>query len=230
MCPCVRALAILAQLFGMTGAGTQLSDMPNETDPIGWLNETANEATRMADSGAQLSDMADKLSRITADLAAMIERHEAEAGSVQRATQQLLLKVAEAVCDLDAQDERLQSVAVEHARQIAAIQTEMERASFIDDAPLAFVRSASGASLHLHGGDDCRRLGPPCATRVDTDEAAMPYHAPALTHLLHAIDPLIDWAVGTSKLLHLGTFGPRSLIASAALSFCIAALPRQPSG
>jgi hypothetical protein len=184
----------------------------------------------MTDAGAQLIDMADDLGRITADLAAMIEQHEAEAGAVQRATQQLLLKVAEAVCDLDAQDERLHSVTAEHARQIAAIQSEIGRAALIDDKPLASARSASGAGPPASGSADCRRLAAPCATRRDADKADLPFQAPALTHLLRAVDPLIDWAVGTTKLLRLGTFGPGSLLTAAALSLFIAALPRQPMG
>lgn len=198
----------------------------------------------LTDAGARLGDMADELGRITADLAAMMEQHEAEAEAVQRATQQLLLKVAEAVCDLDQQDERLQSVTAEHARQIAAIRSEMGRGACTDDAPLARVRLAPrGPAAHQHVDDDgldCRLQATLRATWRDADAADLPFQAPALDHLLQAMDPFLAWATSTAKpffvwvtstakLLELGTFGPRSVLAAAALSLCIAALPRQPS-
>jgi len=166
-----------------------------------------------------LGAMAEELGRLTATLADMLERRDAEEAALHRATQQLLLKVAQAVCDLDEQEERLRGLTAEHGRQIEELRGEMRQG--MRGAP---PEDGGSGRIVVYGDVPHVAAGAEAAPRWwlqrTGEPEGLPYEAPALAELLTAMGPFV-----TAAAAEFSKLGACSLLASATLSFCIAVAP-----
>eukprot|EP00967_Tisochrysis_lutea_P091345 scaffold131152_cov36-Tisochrysis_lutea.AAC.1 len=163
------------------------------------------------------------------DLSLSLDAAEAEAASNQRATQTLLLKVAEAVCDLDEQAESLRTITNAHAREIAQIRAQLHPTDAQGNATLErsrMIHSVSGEPAH---DEDSTPLQDEAVARWQGMLQRITGNCAAASQLPTWMIPPAALVVGVATNLRLHTLDKRSLFASVALSVCIAALPRLPT-